>query len=373
MTSIAKRPDGRWRARYRDESGHEFAKHFGRKADAQAWLDTVTTAIGSGAYVSPRQGQESFAEFYADWSERQIWVPTTRRAMDLAAHSTTLFDVALRNIRKSHVEKWVKTMTTSLASSTVRTRFNNVRATLRAAVADHRIPVDPSVGVVIPRQRRTEIAMAIPTPQEVGKLLDVADGPFKTFVALCAFAGLRLGEAAALKVGDVDFLHRSFLVARQVQRSGRGTVDIRAPKYGSERIIYLPQTLVEMIAQRIEAHLGDNDADRWLFVGEGTDPPHQNTVGHRWRQTRQKAGLVNVKLHDLRHFFASGLIAAGCDVVTVQRAMGHSSPTTTLRTYAHLWPSAEDRTRSAAEAMMTAAQELPEPTTADSMRTAAGQ
>jgi hypothetical protein len=53
-------------------------------------------------------------------------------------------------------------------------------------------------------------------------------------------------------------------------------------------------------------------------------------------------------------FFASGLIAAGCDVVTVQRALGHASATTTLNTYGHLWPDAEDRTRAATEGLMAA-------------------
>lgn len=63
--------------------------------------------------------------------------------------------------------------------------------------------------------------------------------------------------------------------------------------------------------------------------------------------------MGGVRLHDPRHFYASGLIAAGCDVVTVQRALGHASATTTLGTYAHLWPSAEDRTRVAAGGLMT--------------------
>jgi integrase len=49
------------------------------------------------------------------------------------------------------------------------------------------------------------------------------------------------------------------------------------------------------------------------------------------------------------------LIAQGCDVVTVQRALGHSTATTTLNTYSHLWPTAEDRTRKAAQAMMNTA------------------
>jgi len=56
-------------------------------------------------------------------------------------------------------------------------------------------------------------------------------------------------------------------------------------------------------------------------------------------------------LHDLRHFYASGLIAAGCDVVTVQHALGHATPTITLDTYSHLWPKAEDRTRAAAASL----------------------
>ncbi|MFW3170814.1 tyrosine-type recombinase/integrase [Geodermatophilus sp. CPCC 206100] len=51
----------------------------------------------------------------------------------------------------------------------------------------------------------------------------------------------------------------------------------------------------------------------------------------------------------LRHSYAAGLIAFGCDVVTVQRPLGHASTTTTLNTYSHLWPTAEDRTRRAAE------------------------
>ena len=60
-------------------------------------------------------------------------------------------------------------------------------------------------------------------------------------------------------------------------------------------------------------------------------------------------------MHDLRHFFACGLVAAGCDVVTVQRAQRHASATTTLNTYGHLWPDAEDRTRAATDSLMSAA------------------
>lgn len=65
-----------------------------------------------------------------------------------------------------------------------------------------------------------------------------------------------------------------------------------------------------------------------------------------WRKIRDKVGMEH-RLHDLRHFYASGLIAAGCDVVTVQRALGHSSASVTLDKYSPLVAGPNDRTRNA--------------------------
>lgn len=107
-----------------------------------------------------------------------------------------------------------------------------------------------------------------------------------------------------------------------------------------------------ILAEHVRLHTPKGEPTRWLF-DEGGKPWHDNLVDYRWRSTRNDAGLAN-RPHDLRHYFASGLIAAGCDVVTVQRAMGHASATTTLSTYAHLWPTAEDKTRAAAAGMAAA-------------------
>lgn len=218
----------------------------------------------------------------------------------------------------------------------------------RAAVRDGMIGADPTVTVRLPRQRKREAAMEIPTPDVVRRILDAADPRFRAFVALCAFAGLRLGEAAALQVGDIDFLRRQVRVRRQVQRLDAGALDIRLPKYNSERTIAAPDALLEMCSEHIRLGL----TSEWLFAGVDDQPPHQNTIGHRWRTTTKRAGVQGVRLHDLRHFFASGLIASGCDVVAVQRALGRAKSTTTLTTYAHLWPSAEDRVREASATLV---------------------
>ncbi len=289
------------------------------------------------------------AAYYEDWASRQVWESTTVQAMSLAVRSTTFAEVDLGKLRRSHVEAWVKSMvTTGLAAGTIKTRVNNVRAVLRAAVRDRVIVSDPSEGMTLPRGRRADAGMTVPTVEQIRAILDGADDPFRAFVAVAAFAGLRLGEAAALQVGDVDFLRRTLTVSRQVQRAPGGAVEVRAPKYASERTVYVPDALLDILAGHLERHRPGDDRSRWVFEATPGQPPHQNTVGYQWRRACARASITGITLHDCRHFYASGLIAAGCDVVTVQRALGHAKATTTLNTYAHLWPSAEDRTRKAA-------------------------
>jgi hypothetical protein len=100
----------RWRARYVDDEGREHAKGFTRKADAQTWLDNIVTAQVTGNYVDPRHGKVTFTSFYREWSTRQVWVPGTRRAMDLSANSVTFGDLGFADLRPSHIEAWVKSM-----------------------------------------------------------------------------------------------------------------------------------------------------------------------------------------------------------------------------------------------------------------------
>jgi hypothetical protein len=106
VASLAKRPDGRWRARYRDEADREHSRHFARKLDAQRWLDEVTTSVVTGQYVDPKAGQVTFAAFYAEWAARQLWEATTVLAMDLAANSVPFAQVPVAELRRSQIEQW---------------------------------------------------------------------------------------------------------------------------------------------------------------------------------------------------------------------------------------------------------------------------
>ncbi|MGO4600081.1 tyrosine-type recombinase/integrase [Terrabacter sp. 2RAF25] len=366
MASITKRPDGQWRARYRDVHGREHAKHFARKIDGQRWLDEITASTVTGQYVDPKAGRVTFDAYFTRWAGRQVWAPMTEVQNDLVRRSVPFGTVRMADLRRSHLEEWVKAMSaTGYAATTITTRVNVVRAALKAAVSDRVISSDPSPGLRLPRRRRAEASMSLPSAEAIAALLAATDDRMRAYIALCAFAGLRLGEASGLKLSDVNFLGRTLRVERQVQRRRGGSAEIRPPKYGSERTVFLPDELLQMLTGHVQGH--GTLPDGWLFPTADGRPIPPTTVNAWWHRTLKTAGVEGVHIHGLRHFYASGLIAAGCDVVTVQRALGHKSASVTLNTYAHLWPSAEDRTRAAASGL--AASVLA--TRADSTRTGA--
>lgn len=109
--------------------------------------------------------------------------------MNLAVTSVPFAKMPLAEIRRSHVEQWIKQMITrGLAPGTIRRRVNNVRAILRAAVRDRVLASDPSAAVALPRVRRAEVAMRLPTSAQVAAILDAAE---ERFQALRGAGGVR--------------------------------------------------------------------------------------------------------------------------------------------------------------------------------------
>ncbi len=172
-------------------NGREHARHFGRKVDAQRWLDEVTAAILTGLYADPKAGKVTFASYYQGWSSRQVWVRSTRLSFDRAVKTASFGALSIRSFapagRGVGAEPGDQRR---LAASTIGVRFQQVRSVFRAAIRDKVIAVDPCVGVRLPRKRRADAAMESFLGDQVALLLGVRTR-FRAFVALCAFAGLR--------------------------------------------------------------------------------------------------------------------------------------------------------------------------------------
>lgn len=354
MASIKKRPDGKWRARYRDDAGAEHARHFSRKADAQRWLDEVTASILTGQYVDPRAGKVTFRAYATHWQGMQLHRPNTAAAVDsaLRVHALPRFgDRQISSIRPGEIQEWVHELSSKLSPATVRVTYQHLRSVFRSAEMDRLIARTPCQRISLPRVAPRHIE---PLPTSTVLDLEHAMPPhWSALVRLMAGTGLRPGEAAGLTANRVDFLRRTILVDRQLLLT-------RPPQFGppktaaSVRTVPLPNVVVDGLAEHIATYPAGPEG--MLFASRTGTMLNRDEVTKAFRRAVRTTGAPEwARLHDLRHYYASLLIRHGESVKVVQARLGHASARETLDTYAHLWPDSEDMTRTAVDEVLGAA------------------
>jgi integrase len=354
VASIAKRPDGRWRARYRDGAGKEHARHFRRRTDAQRWLDEVTTAVVTGQYVDPRSGKITFRQYAEQWRGSQVHRPSTQLYIEgqLRRHAYPMLgDRPLSSIRPSDIQAWVKRLTEQLNPSTVGVVHGVVSGIFRAAVRYRVIAHNPCDGTRLPKVTKSRVE---PLATEIVlALAGAVPDQYRALVILSAGSGMRQGECFGLTVDKIDFLRRVVHVDRQlVSIAGRAPFLAPPKTAASVRSIPLPTVVVDALA----AHLAKYPAgvDGFVFAPAGR-PIRRTTFGSVWRAAVKAAGApTGTGFHELRHFYASLLIRHGESVKVVQARLGHASASETLDTYSHLWPDSDDRTRTAVDSVLLA-------------------
>ena len=346
MASIKRQPSGRWQARYRDDAGREHAQRFARKVDAQRWLDEAAASLVTGQYVDPRAGRMTVREYAAMWQSRQVWRPKTAKRVetDLRVHILPVFgDRPLSSVRRSDMQALVKQLATVLAPSSVKVTFSTPRGLFKAAVEDRLITASPCAGVKLPTVAPK--ALLIPSVETVRTIGSTLPGRYAAVVYVAAGLGLRPGEVFGLRVADVDFLRRVVSVRWQLDDHG-AMVDLKTT--ASYRTIPLP----DVVGVELARHLAAYPSTGLVFTGNAGQPVKRNTFSKTWRRRATTAGVPDLTLHDLRHVYASALIAAGESVKVVQKRMGHSSAAMTLDVYSHLWPDSDDRSRTIIDAFL---------------------
>ncbi|WP_231924914.1 MULTISPECIES: site-specific integrase [unclassified Microbacterium] len=165
---------------------------------------------------------------------------------------------------------------------------------------------------------------------------------FRPVALLGAFAGLRVAEIAALRTVDVDFMRGIITPAVQYPADELKT-EI------SKTAIPIPHELALML---------NANSVKWgrvtIVVGAFGRSVAPYTIETAFKAARETVGGLpeGFRSHDLRHYFASLLIAAGLDIKTVQARLRHASAKTTLDTYGHMWPDKDESSRSAVSAVL---------------------
>ena len=323
---------------------------FAKKVDAERHLTAMEHGRHSGAYVDPSAGQVTFRAYAEAWRGRQLHRPGTAVSVEhrLRLHVyPKLGDRRMASIKPSEVQALVTELSASLAPGTVKGIYRTTAAIFRDAERDRVIARTPCDRIALPRAQRADVA--IPTTEQVRAIQKAMPDRYSVAVTIASGAGLRLGEVLGLGVEHFDSDGRTLRVERQLVTQQGGTQMTEPKTASSVRSVPAADVVLDAIAKHLVEF---PPIDGRILSNELDGPIRSNGFQTVWSRACRRAGVEGVTFHDLRHFYASALIASGCSVVAVQKALGHATATETLNTYSHLWPSDEDRTRQAIDRVL---------------------
>jgi integrase len=176
---------------------------------------------------------------------------------------------------------------------------------------------NPAVGIKLFREPKTEHYLKDDELERLIKVLRTDTNRPVCLLALFLLAtGMRLNEALSTKWSDVDIGNRLLVISSERSKSK------------NVRSVPLSDTAIGILEELREMSDGQH-----VFVGKLGQPlKHVHKV---WNRLRRQAGLPHLRMHDLRHQYASFLVNSGRTLYEVQQILGHSSPLVTQR-YAHL-------------------------------------
>jgi integrase len=342
----------RYRARYVDDHGKEHSKAFKHKTKARQWLDGQITALGTGTHVAPRDAQLTVAQWCDLWMKGyQMHRPSTVRSAEIHIRQIVaeFGGMPLSAVRPSQIRTWVARLQAEGMEASYTYRLHSRLSQIMSdAVHDGVLGRNPCSRRTSPPMGKAKVYVA--TTEQVWAIHDAVPDHLRAAVLLGAFAGLRIAEVCGLRVTDVDFIRG--VVHPKQQRLARGGPARFVPlkTEGSSRPIPIPRDLALLLSASVQRY----SSDMMVTAGPGTDRCSVWTIEQAMRTVRGKIeGLPDTfSFQDLRHYLASLLIASGADIKTVQARMRHASATTTLDTYGHLWPDADESTRIAIGAVI---------------------
>jgi integrase len=331
----------------------------GTKREAQMELARLITAAGDGNYVDP--SKLTLAEFldrWEDWAATQVSTKTLERYRGLAGHHVRphLGSARIQRLKAVNFAELYgklqkpKPEGAGLAPRTIGHVHRLLHRVFGHAVKWGVVANNPVSAAEPPRVKRAEIEIL--SPDKITTVLRALRGRRLYGVAVIALAtGMRRGEIVALRWGDVDLEGGKIRVERSIEQTTAGLTFKEPKTKAGRRVVSLPPSVVselrnhwrEQQEQRLALGLGKAATEDLVFARWDGSPWPPDRLSSTWAKTVSTLKLPKVTFHALRHTHASQLIAAGLDVVTVSRRIGHSNPTVTLTVYAHLFGNTDER------------------------------
>jgi integrase len=368
--SITRRKDdGRWMARYTvyTAKGPKRKTLYGKtRAEVAAKLTKAMSDRDGGLIFDA--GNLTLDEYLDRWlidSLRGTVRASTcvRHEVNVRVHiNPALGRVKLKGLTPAHVRGLHREkLDAGLAPATVRKIHSTLHKALSQAVADGLIPRN-AAAVKAPRPVPKEINPL--SAEEARALLEAAvavGDRFEALYVLAITAGLRRGELLGLRWEDADLKRGVMRVGRALVREGGGyRPGNTKTKRGRRSIRLTPRAI-----SALKAHRKRQLEEKMKFAGlwrdhglifatqVGTPVNPENLVKRSFKPLLRRAGLPEIRFHDLRHTCATLLLGGGVHPKLVQELLGHATVAMTLDTYSHFLPSMGDQTARAMEATLS--------------------
>lgn len=321
---------------------------YGTKRDAQRVLNEMAVEADRGEIVGASATFGELCERWLDVAARDLSPVTVRNYRDLLKNHITpaLGRVPVTKIRTMDIDRLYHALQANggATPSTVRHIHSVIRRAFRQGVLWGWVATNPAANATQPRLAKPDVSP--PDVEQVAEILRAAgesDPELGHFIHLAATTGARRGELCGLRWRDIDVERGSLRIERSIIEVAGGVFEKDTKTHSSRRIALDDGTLEVIEAQRQLARGRASvaglrlDVDAFVFSRDppGALPWRPDHVTKEFGAIRDSLGYRGVRLHDLRHFAATRLIAAGVPVRTVSGRLGHANPTTTLMVYAH--------------------------------------
>ena len=249
----------------------------------------------------------------------------------------------LADVRPVHLQRVLdEAIASGLSPRSVLQVHRILHAAFRQAVRWQLLSVNPSEGVTPPKAEAPKLTM--PSATEIGQLLDATEERFRPAIAVLAGTGLRRGELSALRWEGVKLegSRPTLKVEGSMQRAG-GELRVLPPKtHRGYRVVPLPSTVVAILkgvrSEQNERRLIAGSAwkgDGYVFDRSDGQPLDPDDLTHAFVAARTRSGVKGVRLHDLRHAFATLHMTNGTNARIVSDLLGHANVAFTMMTYSH--------------------------------------
>lgn len=250
-----------------------------------------------------------------------------------------LFHRKIEDLTSEEIQRYLNSLKENYSNSYIKKIYEQISQAFNFAINRGYIIRNPLMDVVKPKSMKKDKvvrAMEIEEQQKFTEYLEsktIKEEPYKNIFLIQMFMGLRVGEALALRYGDIDLRKNVINVNKTLtkDKNERVIMGDTTKTYAGIREVPIPEFIKDSIIEQMV--IAENNPDKQLFISNNGKLIDGKNVNRILKERLTKLGIEGITTHSLRHTYGTRCVEAGMRAVALQRLMGHTDVSVTLNTY----------------------------------------